>query len=109
MGVESLAIGGIFDHVHMVIKAPPSISLSDLVKQLKGSSSHFANHVLTAGDSFKWQGSYSSFTISMTLVPDVIAYVNHQEERHSAGKLHARFEMCAKPTNSKESPVESDD
>ena len=44
LGAEMLAIGGIEDHVHVVARIPATLSVAELVKQIKGSSSHLANH-----------------------------------------------------------------
>ena len=41
---QALVIGGIDDHVHLLINYPPAISISDLVKDIKGASSHLMNH-----------------------------------------------------------------
>jgi uncharacterized OsmC-like protein/REP element-mobilizing transposase RayT len=81
---EIISIGGIEDHVHVLLRLPSTISIAELVKQLKGSSSHLANHeVLPRG--FKWQGGYSAGSVSRRLVPVVRNYVLHQEEHHREG------------------------
>jgi putative transposase len=81
---EMIAIGGIEDHVHVLLRLPATISIADLVKQLKGSSSHLANHeVLPRG--FKWQGGYSASSVSRRAVPKVQDYVLRQEEHHRDG------------------------
>jgi len=53
---DVLAIRGIEDHVHAVVRFPPNLALSLLVQRMKGASSHFVTHVLRAPDAFKWQG-----------------------------------------------------
>lgn len=54
MGCTVLALNGVEDHTHLLVKYPATISISDLVKQLKGVSSHFVNKVLESNDFFKW-------------------------------------------------------
>ena len=57
---EILALGGVADHVHLLVRIPASVSISELLKQVKGSSSHLATHRLRPGEFFKWQGAHGS-------------------------------------------------
>ncbi len=60
---EPLAIGGTADHVHLLVRFPTTLAVADLVKEVKGASSHLITHQ-SAPEPFKWQGSYSAFTVS---------------------------------------------
>lgn len=93
LNAEVLAIGGMSDHIHVLIRIPPTISVSELVKQLKGSSSHFANHTGGKLGEFKWQGGYCAVSVSMSLIPAVRAYISMQEEHHREGTVKARYEV----------------
>ncbi|MDW8101156.1 MAG: transposase [Anaerolineae bacterium] len=64
MGCTVLALNGMPDHVHLVVSFPSTIAIADLVKQVKGVSSHFVNETLEPEPQFKWQGSYGAFTVS---------------------------------------------
>jgi putative transposase len=81
---EIIAIGGIEDHVHVLLRLPAAISIADRVKQMKGSSSHLTNHRILPR-SFKWQGGYSASSVSRRAVPIVRDYVLRQEEHHRDG------------------------
>jgi putative transposase len=81
--VEAIAIGGIEDHVHLLVRIPTTISVAELVKQVKGASSHFVTHELSGGGTFTWQGGYGAFTVSKRNVPIVREYVSRQEKHHS--------------------------
>src|ERR1051326_6973411 len=59
LNCEMVAIGGMEDHIHVLVRFHPAISVSDLVKQLKGNSSHLITHRLPNGEPFKWQGARS--------------------------------------------------
>jgi REP element-mobilizing transposase RayT len=84
---EIIEIGGIEDHVHVLLRLPATVSIATLVKQLKGSSSHLANHeVLPRG--FKWQGGYSASSVSRRAVPRVREYLRRQEEHHRDGTTY---------------------
>jgi putative transposase len=86
--IEVLAIGGIEDHVHVVISVPPSISLSDAVSRIKGASSHVIrerhNHVLQ--NEFNWQSEYGAVSISESQLDPVCSYVRDQRRRHADRK-----------------------
>ena len=49
------AVGGIEDHIHLVVSVPPRIALSTFIGQIKGNSSHFVNHELRQDTVFAWQ------------------------------------------------------
>jgi putative transposase len=62
-------------------------SISDFVKQGKGSSSHFINHKIRSDLLFKWQGSYGALTVSKGGVDDLSEYIDRQEEHHRRKSL----------------------
>ncbi|HVN55714.1 MAG TPA: IS200/IS605 family transposase [Anaerolineaceae bacterium] len=57
MGCPPLEIGGIPDHVHLLVQLNPAVAISNLLKEVKGASSHLATHVLRPTEFFKWQGA----------------------------------------------------
>lgn len=90
-GGQPIAIGGVADHVHVLARLPTTLSIANLVKQLKGSSSHLLGG--RSEDSFfKWQGGYGAFTVSRWDVPRVMHYVRHQKHHHREGTLSATLE-----------------
>lgn len=96
MGAEIIALGGVEDHVHLLLRMPPTHSIADLVGQIKGASSHLATHVADATDTnrdfFKWQGAYGAFSVSAPGLPTVAAYINHQRQHHADGTTVAAYE-----------------
>jgi len=93
---DIIAIGGIEDHAHVLLRTPPTVSVADLAQRLKGASSHLANQVAGAR-SFKWQDGYGAFTVSRSIVPRVRAYVLDQERHHRDGTLSPTFELTNPP------------
>jgi putative transposase len=57
-------VGGVDDHVHLVVSVPPKISVSDFVGRLKGASAHRINHLPDAPGSFGWQRGYGAISVS---------------------------------------------
>jgi putative transposase len=102
LGCIPLAIGGVPDHVHVLLRGNATLPVATIVKEVKGSSSHLANHVLTK-DAFKWQGSYSAFTLRKSEAPLVKAYVEGQKQHHEVGDLWEEWEQIG--TEEKESSI----
>ena len=61
-GCEVLMVGGMPDHVHLLVLLSNTITLADLMKHIKGGSSAFVSDKLRPGEWFKWQGSYGAFS-----------------------------------------------
>ncbi|MEX2218357.1 MAG: IS200/IS605 family transposase [Phycisphaerales bacterium] len=75
------AIGGTADHVHLLIRWRPDMSLSDLMRNVKGGSSTWVHQTLGLRE-FAWQEGYGAFTVSQSGIEDVKAYIARQEEHH---------------------------
>jgi putative transposase len=91
-GCQVLAIGGMPDHVHVVLVHPPTISISKLLNQLKGVASSVAREWLGVDNFFKWAEGYAAFSLSSTHCRQAIAYVKRQKEHHSLNDLWERWE-----------------
>ncbi len=70
------------DHLHLLIGMRPSQSLSDLIKQVKQSSSTWVNQRKLAVSKFTWQEGFSAFSYSKRDLPQVINYIRNQKEHH---------------------------
>ena len=92
-GCRIVALNGVTDHVHLLLEMPPMLIISTLVKNLKGVSSHFVNENLKPQPSFKWQASYSVFTVSRWDVDKVAQYIHHQKEHHEGDAVIDALEM----------------
>ena len=90
---NALAIGGMPDHVHLLARLHAPVSVSELVKHVKGSSSHLVTHEIEPGSFFKWQGSYSAFSICSDALPRLETYIAQQKEHHARNDLIAVWEF----------------
>ncbi|RYE84931.1 MAG: IS200/IS605 family transposase [Myxococcales bacterium] len=81
-GTTLLALGGVEDHVHLLIALPATLSLAQLVGDLKGWSSYQANHQTERPLPFRWQGAYAALSVSERGVEPVIRYIARQREHH---------------------------
>lgn len=86
-----LAIGGTADHIHILFGLRPSESLSDLMKDVKGSSSKWINEKRLSNGWFSWQESYGAFSYSKSALPNVIHYIETQEEHHKKESMQSEY------------------
>jgi REP element-mobilizing transposase RayT len=82
LGNETLVmgLGGMPDHVHLLLSFGRTETIADTVKALKGSSSRWIND--TFGTHFAWQSGYGAFSVGYPELGAVKAYIANQEERH---------------------------
>ena len=78
-----LSIGGMPDHIHVLIGVRPSQSISDLMKDVKQGSSLWINQNELANCHFEWQEGYGAFSYSKSQLKNVIHYIENQEVHHS--------------------------
>ena len=76
------SIGGMPDHIHLLIGYKPSISISDLVRDIKSNSSAFINRKRFIDKKFNWQSGFGAFSYGQSQIPDVIRYIENQQEHH---------------------------
>jgi REP element-mobilizing transposase RayT len=70
------------DHIHIFIGMRPTQSISDLMQDIKGSSSKWINEKKFLKVKFEWQEGYGAFSYSKSHVDNVINYIKNQEEHH---------------------------
>ena len=78
-------IGGMDDHVHMLMQLPAALSLSDAIQEIKTSSSRWL------GREFAWQRGFSAFSVSSSNVPAVKRYIQTQESHHRKMSFDEEF------------------
>jgi len=76
------SINGTADHIHILLLLNPLISITDLVKQIKGNTSHWVNAHNLAIDRFAWQKGFGAFSVSDKNVPEISNYIQHQKTIH---------------------------
>jgi putative transposase len=77
-----LAIFAMPDHVHILVGLKPSISISDLVRDIKAGSSKFINDSKWINGKFNWQEGFGAFSYSKSNLDTVVKYILNQEVRH---------------------------
>jgi REP-associated tyrosine transposase len=108
-----LEIGGMADHVHLVVKLRPDTCVSEMVKYIKANSSGWVNDRADQQGSFYWQTGYAAFTVSESQLPAVREYVLNQEtttaDRHSKKSCSRFCEGTTSKTTSATYGIDNDD
>jgi putative transposase len=86
-----IQIGGMPDHVHALVSIPPRISISEIVRNSKVSSSKWLKDNYPELDSFSWQEGYGAFTVSSSSEQAVIQYIQNQENHHRERDFREEF------------------
>ena len=89
--ITALQIGGYDDHIHALVMAPPTISLSQIAQYLKGSSSQWIHETFPELRDFAWQEGYSAFTVSQSNLPAVMQYIQSQREHHKKKSFEEEY------------------
>ena len=82
-GHKVLSIGGMSNHVHILIGFRPTQSLSSLMQEVKRDSSAWINQNQFVMGKFSWQEGYGAFSYSKSQISSVAKYIENQEKHHS--------------------------
>ena len=77
-----IAINNEPDHLHMLLGVRPDAALSNLVREIKASSSKFINERHWFAGRFSWQEGFGAFSCSRSQLGAVIRYIENQQEHH---------------------------
>lgn len=75
-------INGTSDHIHILFLLSRDYSISEIMKKIKGSSSHWINQQDFINSKFSWQVGYGAFSVSESNISKVEIYIKNQEEHH---------------------------
>jgi putative transposase len=81
-GMKALTIGGVADHVHVLLSLPATISVAKGMQLLKGNSSKWIHETFPELRSFAWQQGYGAFSIGVSGIEETRDYIQKQEEHH---------------------------
>ena len=90
-GMTPHKIGGLEDHLHVVVAIPPTLTISKAVQFLKGGSSRWIGSTFPELEGFGWQDGYAAFTVIASRLPATIDYVERQRERHVARTFQEEY------------------
>ncbi len=89
---DLLAIGGVTDHIHMLIRWNTQFPVGDLVRNIKARSSLWLNKTFPDAAPFAWQSGYGAFSVSDSQATAVVTYIERQREHHQRRDFLDEFE-----------------
>jgi putative transposase len=81
LDVIPVTIGGVADHVHLLIGINPTQTIADIVREIKVASAKWIHDELGVR-AFAWQEGYGAFSVSPSSCDAVAHYIRNQEEHH---------------------------
>jgi len=91
---KSIAVSGMPDHIHILVGLNTSVSISDLVREIKRSSSLYINKKKLINIKFQWQEGYGAFSYSRSQLPIVFNYINNQKVHHKSKTFREEYIGC---------------
>lgn len=80
--MKALAIGGVEDHVHMLLSMPSTMDVAKAMQLIKGGSSQWIHDTFTEYHDFAWQAGYGAFSIGVSQTDDTTRYIDNQKQHH---------------------------
>ncbi len=93
LGSNVIALGGMSDHIHLLVRFPATVSIATFVKEVKGSTSHLVTHQGNQENFFKWQGSYAVYSVNERDIPKIKSYIQHQKKHHENHQTFTELEL----------------
>lgn len=84
LSCKLLAVGGVEDHVHLLVQLHYTVPVYQLVKRIKGATTQ---QMKRWNQSFKWQRGYGVFSVAPRGIPKVSSYIANQKLHHGVGNL----------------------
>jgi REP element-mobilizing transposase RayT len=84
LGCQSLIVGGVEDHVHLLFQLGRTITIADAVGKIKSTSSSWINQSRALPVPFHWQSGYAAFSVSQSSIEAVRDYIRRQKEHHQS-------------------------
>ena len=91
MGCMVSIVNGMPDHVHCLFGINPQKSITDIIKQIKGSSSYFVNKNNLIPEKFIWQRGFGVFGVSHSAVDNVYDYIRNQKQHHQKRTFESEY------------------
>jgi putative transposase len=80
--MKALAVGGVVDHVHILISLPATLSVARAIQLLKGNSSKWIHETFPSRAPLGWQEGYGAFSIGVSGIEATKRYIRNQAEHH---------------------------
>ena len=89
--MKAIEIGGMPDHVHVLLSLPPTLSIAKALQLIKGGSSKWVHDTFPEDRLFRWQTKYGAFGVSVSQLDRTIQYIKDQEKHHQKMTFQEEF------------------
>ncbi len=89
--MKALAIGGIGDHVHILLSLPSTLAISKAIQLIKGNSSKWMHATFPHMSHFVWQEGYGAFSIGVSQIDATVVYIQNQPSHHRRKTFQEEF------------------
>jgi REP element-mobilizing transposase RayT len=93
---QSIIVGGVEDHVHLLAALSRTCTMADMVKELKRGSSLWIKERAADMQEFAWQNGYGIFSIGFSQIDEVRRYIAQQEQHHQKCSFQDEFRLMLK-------------
>ena len=89
--MRALAVGGVEDHVHLLLSVPSTLAIAKAMQLVKGGSSKWIHDHIPEHQTFAWQEGYGAFSIGISQIDPTVKYIHSQAEHHRAKTFQEEF------------------
>ena len=89
--MTAIQVGGVEDHIHALVMAPPVLAPYEIAKHLKAESSKWIHETFADLQDFGWQDGYGAFTVSKSNAPAVVSYIQNQRLHHQTQSFQDEY------------------
>ena len=89
--MKALSIGGVEDHVHLLLSLPATMPIAKAMQLIKGGSSKWVHDSFHDQRLFAWQTKYGAFSVSVSQLDRIINYIENQQRHHRRMSFQEEF------------------
>ena len=89
--MKALMIGGVEDHVHVLLSLPSTVEIAKAIQLIKGGSSKWVHEEFSSHSHFAWQQGYGAFSIGISQTDEAKRYIATQREHHRKRTFQEEF------------------
>ncbi|MBL9155265.1 MAG: IS200/IS605 family transposase [Verrucomicrobiales bacterium] len=93
---ECFRVGGVADHVHLAVRLSRTITMAQLIEELKTSSSKWLKTQSPALAAFAWQRGYGAFSVGPSDLNALLLYIDNQVEHHKTRTFQDEYRAFLK-------------
>jgi REP element-mobilizing transposase RayT len=90
-GIKAVSIGGVADHVHLLLSLPATMPIAKAMQLIKGGSSKWVHETFPEQRLFAWQTKYGAISVSVSQVDKIVRYIENQEAHHRKMTFQGEF------------------